>query len=538
MKKIIALLIFLTPSIIFGATFTTKASGDWNTTTIWKITGGTDSDGIPDADDVVIIKHNVTSTTDIYATSILVDAYNISFSVTGDSYVTNDITTKSKNTINISGSLTAGSVSLGGYDSAITVGGNLNISGAFTASTKTVIDLKDNISMGSLVLSGNSISFSTQAGKETTIANEANLPGSDIQMVINSNFSANSLLLTGSTIVFDIDPASTTTILGTIKMTNGSTDLDIFGTLYADSVYLAGGSNNLNVKNGGELYISGGIFSEGSAAINIESGGISTVEGDVVVAGGSFFTLEGTMTVKEDFFIEDSRDIAVNGTLQVADTLSLGWGSISGSGSIYAGFIVCGSGNCSGQMDSGLPIELAYFGAVGESKYIQIEWQTKSETNNDYFTLERSDNGFDFYEIATIAGSGNTSKSTNYSFTDKRLTQTTAYYRLRQTDYDGAFSFSKTIAAQTKEHSSEKMKIYPMPYTSGELYIQSDLFTSTTVAITIIDIKNNIIFTEQAVDENGTITIGSETASQIQKGVYFISATSNNINAFAKCIIK
>lgn len=94
-----------------------------------------------------------------------------------------------------------------------------------------------------------------------------------------------------------------------------------------------------------------------------------------------------------------------------------------------------------------LPIELLYF--TGEklscgSNY--IIWETASETNNDRFEIEHSNDAIDFIKIATIKGVGNSTSRIKYNFTDYNPSQEVNYYRLKQIDLDGSFIYSPIIS--------------------------------------------------------------------------------------------
>ena len=108
-----------------------------------------------------------------------------------------------------------------------------------------------------------------------------------------------------------------------------------------------------------------------------------------------------------------------------------------------------------------LPIELLSFTADCRDGTAEINWSTASETNNDYFTLEKcKDEAFlvsDNWEIVTIVkGAGNSSTILNYRVTDVlRLADETIYYRLKKTDFNGAFAYSNTIATNCLQREVE-----------------------------------------------------------------------------------
>ncbi len=88
-----------------------------------------------------------------------------------------------------------------------------------------------------------------------------------------------------------------------------------------------------------------------------------------------------------------------------------------------------------------LPIELVYFDAVLESDGVHLSWETASEVNNDFFTLEKSIDGTNWDIFETVKGAGNSSSSTLYHRLDREPYYGLSYYRLKQTDFDGKFEY-------------------------------------------------------------------------------------------------
>ncbi len=104
-----------------------------------------------------------------------------------------------------------------------------------------------------------------------------------------------------------------------------------------------------------------------------------------------------------------------------------------------------------------LPIELEYFTARYEGGKVQLDWATATETNNEYFSIERSVDGEKFEEIARIPGAGTSYFTIAYAYTDesvKALEQQgvqSVYYRLKQTDFDGSFSYAPLISVVLRD---------------------------------------------------------------------------------------
>ena len=116
-----------------------------------------------------------------------------------------------------------------------------------------------------------------------------------------------------------------------------------------------------------------------------------------------------------------------------------------------------------------LPIELMKFSALPLEKKVDITWMTSSEINNDYFTVERSTDANSWEDLVTVDGAGNSSSMQEYETADERPYPGTSYYRLRQTDYDGKFSFSGIVAVLFT--SEDQVHVSPNPV-EGFLFIQ------------------------------------------------------------------
>ncbi|MBQ4478420.1 MAG: chitobiase/beta-hexosaminidase C-terminal domain-containing protein, partial [Bacteroidales bacterium] len=111
-----------------------------------------------------------------------------------------------------------------------------------------------------------------------------------------------------------------------------------------------------------------------------------------------------------------------------------------------------------------LPVELLYFTAECMGEATQLQWSTASETNNEYFTIERSSNAVNYEEVARIQGAGTTSQRSDYSFMVDNNSTAITYYRLRQTDIDGKYEIFAPIAIQCQNNkAATEISIYPVP---------------------------------------------------------------------------
>jgi len=150
------------------------------------------------------------------------------------------------------------------------------------------------------------------------------------------------------------------------------------------------------------------------------------------------------------------------------------------TGSLTSGTLVSGSG-CSSpatvnnfspftlgssSFDNELPIELVFFQANRCNDEVCLSWQTESEINNDFFSIERSEDAISFETIGTVEGAGNSVHTIDYSAVDEYPLSGVSYYRLKQTDFDGESSYSTIRAVEFNGLEGQDISVYPNPTSS------------------------------------------------------------------------
>ncbi len=108
-----------------------------------------------------------------------------------------------------------------------------------------------------------------------------------------------------------------------------------------------------------------------------------------------------------------------------------------------------------------LPIELLDFKAICDENKVNLTWTTATETNNDYFTIEKSPEFQNWSPLADVDGAGNSSSVISYSYADENPNRNVTYYRLKQTDYNDQYSYSDPISAYcyTSDNNIEVMEM-------------------------------------------------------------------------------
>ncbi|RZK98469.1 MAG: T9SS type A sorting domain-containing protein, partial [Hymenobacter sp.] len=112
-----------------------------------------------------------------------------------------------------------------------------------------------------------------------------------------------------------------------------------------------------------------------------------------------------------------------------------------------------------------LPVTLTSFGAVAQGTGVAVSWATASEQHNAGFEVQRSGDGTAFTALGTVSGGGTTLSAHTYSYFDASPLAGTAYYRLKQLDSDGTFTYSPVAAVQAAPSSPAASSIYPNPTT-------------------------------------------------------------------------
>ena len=190
-------------------------------------------------------------------------------------------------------------------------------------------------------------------------------------------------------------------------------------------------------------------------------------------------------------------------------------------------------------LNSALPIELLSFDAQAEQDKVIISWSTASETNNDFFTIQRSADGITFEDLKDIQGAGNSNSLIEYHIIDEKPLAGKSYYRLMQTDYDGTTSISSPVSVNFENHNTEaSLSVYPNPNkgTFNLLLEGFDAYEDVTVSLrnmTGLSLMKSV----QKMDQEGrkSIKINNEA---LPSGIYLLTIYSNTQSITQRIIIR
>jgi hypothetical protein len=171
------------------------------------------------------------------------------------------------------------------------------------------------------------------------------------------------------------------------------------------------------------------------------------------------------------------------------------------------------------------PITLTNFMAAKNGPDVDITWQTATEINNDYFIIEKSKNSIDFTAVGIVEGAGNSQNVLNYQTTDPSPYNGTSYYRLKQTDFDGTVSYSKTIAVNVPD---ENIRIHPNPGT-GIFTVQG---LGAGSEITVHNTLGETILIKRTFSDSSEIDLSNQSS-----GIYYIKVNEGETSTGTKIIL-
>lgn len=154
-----------------------------------------------------------------------------------------------------------------------------------------------------------------------------------------------------------------------------------------------------------------------------------------------------------------------------------------------------------------LPIKLIDFNARCYNNNVLLSWSTASEINNDYFTIEYAENAVNFYELTTLNGAGNSNTTLYYEY-EHQNPQQNYYYRLKQTDFNGDYSYSSIIYKKCNNNNESLAINYT--YTNQQLNANINVANSDNYNITLINNLGQIIHQQTVYLEKGTQQIQLE----------------------------
>ena len=180
-----------------------------------------------------------------------------------------------------------------------------------------------------------------------------------------------------------------------------------------------------------------------------------------------------------------------------------------------------------------LPVTLSNFDATLNDGVVNIVWTTQSEIDNDYFTVERAKDAIEYENVVEVLGAGNSIVRIDYSATDEEPLYGTSYYRLKQVDYDGTFSYSDIVSIENNYTNISNFNVY---YDGQNIQIRYELDNVVNYSVMVYDISGKLVYSGIL---NGYVGNNYEVIpfnKSLMNGIYSINIIDGN-QVFSKNIL-
>ncbi|MEZ4756902.1 MAG: T9SS type A sorting domain-containing protein [Flavobacteriales bacterium] len=172
-----------------------------------------------------------------------------------------------------------------------------------------------------------------------------------------------------------------------------------------------------------------------------------------------------------------------------------------------------------------LPVQMLSFDAKPNQRMVDVTWTTASERNSDHFSVERSGDGDHFVELGKVNGMGNSQVTTTYAFVDQQPHSGMNYYRLKQVDQNGEWTYSETRSVFFRR-TGLPIELYPNPARES-IAIAFDAVEEGAAQWRVLDMSGRIVLQGNAAMQIGTnrIDIALE---RVENGSYMVELLDAN----------
>lgn len=239
------------------------------------------------------------------------------------------------------------------------------------------------------------------------------------------------------------------------------------------------------------------------------------------------YTIDGTLTVDGTLVGKNQNGLMGSGTLN-AGTVSMDQNATAATTLTYhvTNCVSTTAGFCT----TVLPITLESFTSTVKENAVQLDWATSSEINFNYFSLQRSTNGKDYFEIDQVKGHGTTNDRHEYQFVDHSPFIGLSHYRLTSNDFDG---YKETFSAiSVVYHGEKKFTVSPNPSEGASVDLNFNFSVEEDGMVTVYDNVGSVVGHYSV--NGGTITF----ANPLKSGVYLAKYSSSSTTKTDRFMVK
>jgi hypothetical protein len=261
----------------------------------------------------------------------------------------------------------------------------------------------------------------------------------------------------------------------------------------------------------------------------------AVINGDIRVASCVTFSVNNDITLTAAFTIggnlmNDQGNSSINGRPRPVEGSLIVAGSILGYNNanqirnfLRTDVLIEGPTAVDCNTIAPLPVELSSFTAAFGGNQVNLSWTTASEKNSADFTVERSFDGETFSAVTKVAAAGTSSARREYAATDRGMRKGLNYYRLKQTDLDGTFSYSQVIPVQAGG-VEQQLQAYG---DNGSLNIVVQT-TGALQTLRVLDNMGRVVYTESPTDlTTGLVKRRIPVAGARNRQMYIVQAITS-----------
>lgn len=180
-----------------------------------------------------------------------------------------------------------------------------------------------------------------------------------------------------------------------------------------------------------------------------------------------------------------------------------------------------------------LPIDLTLFTARQSDKFVALNWTTASEDGNASFSVERSADGVEFISLGEVSGAGTSRQAIDYTFNDEAPLRGQNYYRLRQNDFSGSYSYSDVVVVSFEGGNQIGLEVSPNPATD-HVRVQLTGEWLETARVMLTDLNGKMIADLKYV----TTSSFDVELSHLPAGIYQLQVTDGNNRLTQRVIVR
>ncbi len=349
-------------------------------------------------------------------------------------------------------------------------------------------------------------------------------------------------------------PNDCVVISSNVRLSSGT--VNVLGVINNSVLTVTGANTRLNVgpvgaSNNKVYFISGNsstLSVINAAIVDVWGGWASANNGNTIAVGGTagFFNVRNCGTVGGNPNLFDNRGTCDNINAPLSNTGTLIYcitcaacadSSIQRQSAAPPG----GQPGCIAIVTP-LPITLVSFEAFvqqhegSREPYVALRWTTAREIDNDFFTIERSADGENFKEMQRIRGAGNSDAVISYDIADTAPLHGISYYRLKQTDFDGSISYSRTVSVQVNLSPASYLSVYPNPDKGNGFFLNMKSEEVRLLAIYDLSGRLQEFCTNFELTSQGLRPV---TSTRLSKGSYLVKVLfTNGQTAVRKLIVQ